>query len=245
MLKPSKSKKSLDEIIKLMIENKLATIYTSLPARVLKFYPETMRADVQPLLKTIDINGVAQDSSPTTNVPIIYPNAGDLYIRTPLEPGDLVLVQYSTVALDDILETNLPVKNTLKRRFSQKDGFVVGGYRFDKGAETLSGGAKDLVIHRRSTDTIIKLDASGNINISGANSISVEAKSASLEAPNVSVNASNINITASQTAINGNVTVSGSLQAGSMVTSGGINLDEHTHNYNPGPGAPTATTSPN
>lgn len=241
---PSGSNKGLDEIIKLIVDNRLATVYTSLMSKVLAFYPETMRADVQPLLKTLDINGIEQDSSATTNVPVIFPNSGDFYIRTPLVPGDLVLVQYSTVALDYILESDRPVNPTIKRRFSQKDGMVLGGYRYDGGEKTLSGSSKDMIIHRRSTDTIIKFTESGNIEISGAKTVSAQCEKALIDSSDTLIKSKQVTIDAPLTTFKGQVVVEQTLTGGAIKSKAGKDLDNHTHKYRPGDGAPTDTSAP-
>lgn len=241
---PTGSSKSFDEIVKLIVENRLATMYTCLMAKVLKFYPEDMRADVQPLLKTTDINGVEQDSSPTTNIPVMFPNSGDLYIRTPLVTGDLVLVMYSTVALDYVLESDKPVNPTIKRRFSQKDGVIVGGYRFDGGTKTLSGSAEDLVIHRRSTGTIIKFTKDGNLEISGAKVIKAQCASATVESQSTTIKSNQVVVDSPLTHFKGKVIVDQDLTGGAIKTASGKDFDTHKHPYKPGDGAPTDTGAP-
>lgn len=251
------SSKTLDDIINTMVHTRLSNMYTMLPARVLKFYPEEMRADVLPLLQGTDINGVEQNSSPTTNVPVIFPNSKDIYIRTPLEEGDLVMVSYSTVALDELLETDVPTKPQSKRRFSQKDGVVLGGYRYDSGAKTLTGCDRDLVLHRRSTDTIIKITDSGNVEITGAKKILAECEELDVKASsNATIKSPTVKIDSETTTATGNLVVeksltvaggaaiSGGLKGDSITTNKGTNMDNHTHDYNPGPGAPTSTTPP-
>lgn len=253
------SAKSVDDIIEAMINNKTKTWYTTLLARVLKFYPAEMRADVQPLLCTTNLDGVDVENSPTTNIPIIFPNTKDLYIRFPLAKDDLVLVVYSTVALDEILDSATPVKPKSLRRFSQKDGMVLGGYRFNGGEKTLNSDGESLIIHRRGAGTIIKLDPAGNITVSGANNIDVSCKSvvvkaadsaevttknAKINATTTTIKGSEVSINAKSTQVSGDLTVVGSIKGGKILTAGGKNLDEHTHKYNPGPGAPTETSAP-
>lgn len=254
-----RSSKGIDELIDVMIKNNLANMYSLLMARVIAFYPETMRADVQPLLKMVNLEGVEVENSITTDLPIMYSNSADIYIRTPLVKDDLVLVAYSSVALDDILNSNTPVKVRSKRKFSQKDGVVLGSYRFNNGPETLSGDAESVVIHRRSTNTVIKITPGGDVIVTGANQISAQCKTASVtssgatsvEASNVAINASSVVIEAQETSISGNLSVGGTanikgtLTGGKIKTASGKDMDEHTHNYRPGDGAPTATTGPN
>lgn len=254
-----RSSRSIDELIDVMIKNNLANMYSLLMARVIAFYPETMRADVQPLLKMVNLNGVEVENSITTDLPVMYSNSADIYIRTPLVKGDLVLVAYSSVAIDDILNSAVPVKVSSKRKFSQKDGVVLGSYRFNNGPNTLSGDAESVVVHRRSTNTVIKITPAGDIIITGANQINAQCKTASItssgatdvSASNVSISAQNVAIEATETSISGNLSVggtanvTGTLTGGKIKTASGKDMDEHTHNYRPGDGAPTATTGPN
>lgn len=251
--------KSFDDIVRAMVTNKSKTWYTTLLARVIKFYPEDMRADVQPLLCTTNLDGEEIENSPTTNLPVMFPNTKDLYIRFPLTKGDLVLVAYSTVSLDEILDSEAPVKPISSRRFSQKDGIVLGGYRFNSGVKTLGSDGDSLIIQRRKSGTIIKLDPEGNITIDKANNINVSCKtisvnaadsatvntkSAAINATTTIIKGSEVSINAATTSVSGDLTVAGSIQGGKILTAGGKNLDEHTHKYNPGPGAPTETSTP-
>lgn len=254
-----RSSRSVDELIGVMIKNNLANMYSMLMARVIAFYPETMRADVQPLLKTVNLDGIEVENSITTDLPVMYSSSADIYVRTPLVKGDLVLVAYSSVAIDDILNSTVPVKVNSKRKFSQKDGVVLGSYRFNNGPKTLTGDPESIVVHRRSTNTVVKITPSGDIIVTGANQINAECKTAtitasgdtSVTASSVAISAKNVAIEAQETSISGNLSVggtasvSGSITGGTITTASGIDMDSHTHNYRPGDGSPTATTGPN
>lgn len=253
-----RSNRSVDELVDIMVRNTLSNMFTFLMARVVAFYPEAMRADVQPLIITKNIEGRNVENSITTDLPIIFPNSKDIYVRTPLVKGDLVLVGYSTVALDEILSSNAPVLVNSKRRFSQKDGIVLGGYRFDSGAQTLTGESESIVIHRRSTNTVIKITPAGDVIVTGANQCSVQCKSSSIEASadislkasSISLEAPSVSIKASNTDVSGKLAVAGEstftskVTAGQLTTKAGKDMDTHTHRYNPGPGEPTETSGP-
>lgn len=241
--KVQKHNLTVDGLVKLLIDQKLTSIYTALPAKVLKFYPEEMRADVQPLVAIVNEQGVEVPNSSTSNIPIIYPESKDIYVRHPLVPGDLVWVQYSTVALDDILASTNPVVPKSIRRFSQKDGVILGGYRYDEGSKTLAGRAEDLIIHRRSTNTTVSINKSGDVEIIGAKNVNVQAESVvTLDVPQTVITG-NLSIQGAAT-VASTMVVTGAVTGGKMETSSGISLEDHTHNYRPGPGGPTPTSKP-
>lgn len=166
----------IDDLIKHILKNKFEGIYSSLPARVESFNTETMRAVIQPLITHKDIHGNPQECTLFSEVPVLYPNSADVYLRTPLNKDDLVFVSYSSVAIDILLGVDKPADPGSVRKFSQKDGFVVGGYRYDEGSKTLSGFSEDVVLHRRSTDTIIRFSKDGDLIVSGAKKVQVECE---------------------------------------------------------------------
>lgn len=219
----------IDDLIKALIKDFADTVYTSLPARVVSFNTDTMRAIIQPLITHKDIHGQPQEYSVFSEVPVLYPNSADVYIRTPLNKDDLVFVSYSTVALDILMGINKPADPDSLRKFSLKDAFVVGGYRFDGGAKTLSGFSEDIVIHRRSTNTIIRFAKNGDLIITGAKKVQVDCQESEVTCNTTKVTCNTSELVGTKHTITGLVDITGDTTikglvdiTGALAASGGI-----------------------
>lgn len=146
------------------------SINCSLIARIIKFDPVKMVADIQP-------EGLPM----IVNVPVALQKAGPFFIRVPYEPGDMVVVVFSDVALD----------KSSKSRHRLDDAIVVGGITTGALPEE-----KGLVIAKKDMSIKIVIDesielstidkdinlstAQGNINISSASgNVNISGKDSS------------------------------------------------------------------
>ena len=95
----------LAEVIREAFGNSLSNLHTSMPGSIVKYYPETQEADVQPLLKLAYVNedgteGV--DELPVIQgVQVAFPRAGKFFMTFPLAKGDPVLLVFSERSLDE------------------------------------------------------------------------------------------------------------------------------------------------
>lgn len=242
---------SLGLTMKSIVEAVLTNMYTSLPCKVVEYYPQSMRADVIPMMLLKDPLSTEATYKPSqlSNLPVIFPDDGDVYVRNPLKPGNLVMVSFSAVALDVLLSLDSPGDPVSKRRFSMKDGFVLGSYRFDSGTETSSDNSESFLIHRRSTDTTFAIDPEGNVAIAGVKTFSVNAENISLEAAErftifakdtdivgedtMYIRGKDVALEGTKTTISSSEpgTISGKFAGGAITSSKGVSIDDHVHDY--------------
>ncbi len=98
-----------DELLELAITSFLAGVHTSMPGKVVTYFPETQKADIKPLLKTLTVHGDGSElveSIPIIpDVPIHFMRAAGFAMTFPLEPGDLVCLHFAESSIDNYLSS--------------------------------------------------------------------------------------------------------------------------------------------
>ena len=96
---------TLEEVLNKAIEYHLEDTYTSLPAKVLEYDPETQKVTVQPLVqrrvKTEDGEEFVETLPPISDVPVAFPRTRKYFITFPLERDDNVTLWVSQKSLDN------------------------------------------------------------------------------------------------------------------------------------------------
>lgn len=114
------------------------------------------------------------------------------------------------------------------------------------GGVTISNQAKETVWNLKNDD--VKLSVGSNIVIEATNTtVTIKYGTSSvitLTSSQIELQQSSttVTLTSSGVAINGNVTVTGTVQSTGDMTAGSVTMETHTHTYNPGPGSPTQTS---
>lgn len=153
------------EAITAIIENKLNSLYTTMPAKVEKVYTVegSTVVDVQPLLNIISTEGYVDKENILQEVPIVWPSGGGFRVIAPLEAGDNVLLHFSMKNLVNWKnsEGDAPTTPLNKRRHNINDAFAVPCiYPFKNGpqvdTEALSIGSDDVEV-RITKDGVIEL----------------------------------------------------------------------------------------
>lgn len=84
--------------------------HTQMPARVVRYFPETCEVELQPCVEDarVTLEGdYEHDAFPMlVGVPVIWPGGGDYRITFPLVPGDTGLVEFMEVSTDKWLFTD-------------------------------------------------------------------------------------------------------------------------------------------
>ena len=133
-------------------------------AKVVKFYPETMKVDVMPL--------PSEDNSMVINVPVATVRSKDFVIYYPLEVDDIVILIFADNDTDNILLGEDSTQT--ERGHDISDCICVGGITLLN--ETLEVDEKDsLVIQNISNTASISIKKDGDIKIKAKN-FKVEAE---------------------------------------------------------------------
>lgn len=133
-------------------------------AKVVKFYPETMKVDVLPL--------PSEDNSMIINVPVATVRSKDFVIYYPLDVDDIVILIFADNDTDNILLGEDSIET--ERGHDISDCICVGGITLLN--ETLDVDDKDaLVIQNISNTASISIKKDGDIKIKAKN-FKVEAE---------------------------------------------------------------------
>lgn len=133
-------------------------------AKVVKFYPETMKVDVMPL--------PSEDNSMIINVPVATVRSKDFLIYYPLEVDDIVILIFADNDTDNILLGEDSIET--ERGHDISDCICIGGITLLN--DTLEVDEKDaLVMQNISNTASITIKKDGDINVKAKN-FKVEAE---------------------------------------------------------------------
>jgi hypothetical protein len=130
---------NLVDIILSHIQSNNKRLYTSLPAVVDKFYPDTNSIDATILVSdTIGIDNIIA-SGKVVNVPVQFPSGGSFKQGWKLVKGDNVLLNFTMRSLDEYHNSKgkKPLKMSRKRYHNVSDCFATVG-AFPKEAPVIS-----------------------------------------------------------------------------------------------------------
>lgn len=191
-------------------------VYT-LPARILKYYPENQTADITLCAEQVYSNYEGslknQKRIPILGVPVHTASGGGWALSFPIAVGDTCLVVFSQVGYDHWLYLDRDTGGTLlgqpspqlRRSFNEDDGFVMVGFNtMPRVIQNVS--PSDSEWRNTNKTQLISLKLDGSIEIKSDVQVTVN----------------------SDVTINGNVVVSGD------VTASGISLVTHTHSGDSG-----------
>ncbi len=161
-----------NKLIKDYVKTEVDSINTLLPAKIKRYYPSEMRADIV-LLNKVEVNGNISEQSCIYSCPVMLPKVAGFFIGMPYKEGDVVMVAFSQVALDDLLNSGEAEETKQNRRFSLDDGVVLGGVQIESKGTLANASDEDIVMENIDTGTIIKVKANGDIEINGSKNITV------------------------------------------------------------------------
>lgn len=181
-----------------------STLWTSLPCIVRSVNFSQMTVNAQPTVQGFKIN---EDGSKTfinypvlEDIPIVFPSAGGFTITFPIQPGDEILVVLSARCIDFWWQSG-QIQNSIETRMNDlSDSFAIPGV---KSLPNIIPGISNSGVQIRNNDgtTYIEISADGKIKL----------------------------ISPSEISIQGDVNVTGSIQASGEITSGSIPLSTHKH----------------
>lgn len=119
--------KTLPEVIRKALEVFSADLHVGIPARIEKFDASTGLADVKPLVKDVDPDGVSRSVPVVTNVPVHFPGAGGFRMTFPVKPGDPCFLLFSDRSLDVWLSKGGEVDPVDPRRHALSDAVAILG----------------------------------------------------------------------------------------------------------------------
>lgn len=115
---------TLEEVIDRAFDSRMSGVWTALPGRVKVFDAATSTATVQPF-PSMFLAGEALAIPEIADVPVSYPQGGGASITYPLQPGDVVLLLFSTLPLSRYREEGADGNPVDTRRFDLSDAWAI------------------------------------------------------------------------------------------------------------------------
>lgn len=234
------------KITKDMINLAVKDINTSFLAVIESYDIITGRAIIHPKIKYLDNQGQYVEYASIVECPVASFKCGSFYLRCPYVSGDIVIVVCSQDALDDLLIASTTTISNLDGivRHRMQDAIIIGGVFVEDEKLMNNNFPNDFLIQNRNNNDLIVIKKEGGVEVTTTSEIKINAGNVvNLTSP-VSNIKGDVNITGNVT-ITGNNTISGAVQGGTVSTSSGISLDDHTHSYtSPAHAAGPANTSP-
>jgi len=146
--------------------------------RIEKFDTKKMKAEVMPLVKYKNKDGITEERPLLIEVPVSFLKAGPFIIRPPYKQGDIVLVIFADNDIENVLLSGDVSEPNSTRKHSLDDAIVVGGIMpFTK--ELPSEHGKDLVIAKDDFTSKIVIKEDGSIEIKSDKGITISGPSRS------------------------------------------------------------------
>lgn len=155
---------NLSKVISNAISGALSNIHTCLPGRVESFDASTGLAKVVPLLKRKYVSEENPVDLPViSGVPVVFPRAGDSWLRLPIAAGDYVLLLFSERSIDRWLDMGGTVDPLDPAKFDLNDAIAVPGIYPKPDALEANGASTSLEIANGSA--FIEIKANGTVEI--------------------------------------------------------------------------------
>lgn len=233
------------KVVKEMISHSINEINTSFLAVVESYNIETGRATIHPKIKYLNNYNEYVEYASIVECPVASFKCGSFYLRCPYVSGDTVIVVCSQDALDDLLINDDTTISTLDgvAKYRLQDAIIIGGVYIESESKMNSNFPDDFIIQNRQNNDVIVLKKSGGVEITTESEVKINAGDVINITSPISNIKGNVNIQG-DVSISGNNTTQGTITGGKVQSSGGKDLDAHTHSYQlPAHPAGTGNTS--
>lgn len=204
-------------------------VNTSIPGHVLSFNPATQRAQIQPGIQRVDINGAAFNIPPIIDVPVSFPG-DDFILEHEITNGCEGSVYFSQRCIDSWKSSGGVAANPYGRFHDMQDAWFIPGIRsipnviqnFANNGIRIRNSSGSVYVWIKSDGTITASNGNAAVTINPDNSLSVGNSSGNMALSS----GGTFNINGFQVDKNGNV----QMASGATFTSGaGVRFDGHKH----------------
>lgn len=225
----------LEEALRIALDGRVSSVWTSLPGIITKVNFQQMTVEVQPAIQAIITNpdGTTKNVNLPllVDVPIVFPSAGGFTLTFPIKAGDEVLVILACRCIDSWWQSGNIGTPVEARMHDLSDGFAIPGPKSQpKKLSNIS--SSNVQLRNDSGSTFVEITPSGDINLKATN-INVTGK----------MKVTGEVETTSNVKIGGNVEATGNAKAADFEAAGGIKLTTHKH-ISASPGVQTGPAIP-
>lgn len=153
---------SLTDVLAKAIRNRLAELYTALPAEITSYDFRTQKASVKPTIRRRYADGRIEPYPVINNVPVIFPRAGGASLTFPVKPGDTVLLIFASRSLDTWANSGGTVDQDDNRMHDLNDAIAIPGL-IPFSARSKAKNNDDVLLTYKGTE--IEIKGNGNINM--------------------------------------------------------------------------------
>lgn len=191
-------------------------LFTTLPAKVVAYYPETQTADLQPLVGFVYIDGYKNPMPIVEGCPVYFPTGGGATMTFPVKPNDMAILSFTMLPLDNfsVSDGSKVVYERPVRTHNISDAVAFVGI----GTRTNNVSPDPDNVSIKFNEAYIKITPSGEVNIKSSH--------ITADAPTVDFTG-NVNIAKNLT-VQGNISTPSKVTSPSIV-SGGVEMTGHTH----------------
>lgn len=201
----------INQLVAKMIDQELSELHVALPAKIEKYDPKKMIAEVTLLAKK-KLGDEEKIIPPVLKVPVAHLNAGPFIIRPPYEKEDKVQVLFNERALDKLLITGEPESVEYKRKHSFDDAVVIKGLKTEQEANLPREETDSLYLANTDTNSRVFIRKNGDIIANNETSQAEMIKDGDIKintSNNITINCTNATVNASNTTVNGTVDLAG------------------------------------
>lgn len=186
-----------------------------LPAQVIAYDRATNFASVQPMINVVTTLNTVQQRAPIASVPVLQLGGGGFVLNFPINPGDIGFLKSNDRDISLFKQVWRIISPASGRMHSFEDAIFIPSIL--TGFTIQSEDAANVVLQ----------------NLAGTVRVAIWADQVKVTAPTVIIDAPVINLDCTTTTINGNLVVTGTIQADGNITSGsggtGVDMLNHTH----------------
>ena len=180
------------DLIEDYVDLRMEEIYQGLPAKIEKFDKETMRAEVVPLLSTVQTDGVETPYPVLSEVPVLFFYSCGFYIRPDYQKGDFVWLTFSSYDYDDALDEKILPENN--NRFDLSKCAIANGLPTDKFKAPDSFGDEGLLIGHGDGGVVIQVQKDKIIGTVGKTEIEIADESVTAKGADFDFNDGNLEV---------------------------------------------------
>ena len=171
----------MTETLERFFDNKLNSIHTMIPAKIVEYYGHGERkCKVKPLVKLRTAQNQLVEIKPIDDVPVIFPGTVEVGLLFPIRKDDGVMLIFSECSLGNFLNGSGEVDADDMSRFTLADCVAVPGLWSFKDAPDLEIDEDSTVL--KYLDSYIEISKDGEITIDSKSDVTVKCVNAKIDA---------------------------------------------------------------
>lgn len=175
---------NLTGVLKAAMNNRLAELNTSMPAKIVSYDFKTQKAQVQPTINRKYKDGRIERFPVINNVPVIFPRSGGASLTFPVKSGDGVLLVFANRSLDNWLFNGGQVNQDDNRMHDLNDAIAIPGL-FPFSEKSKAKNNEDVLLTYSGAE--IEIKSSGQVNVKSPLKLEITAPDTVIDSETVRI----------------------------------------------------------